>query len=26
VRLNYGHPWTPELDRAIAKLGQLVAA
>jgi DNA-binding transcriptional MocR family regulator len=24
VRLNYGHPWTPELDRAIAKLGQLV--
>ena len=23
VRLNYGHPWTPELDRAIAKLGQL---
>ena len=26
VRLNYGHPWTPELDRAIAKLGQLVRA
>ena len=24
VRLNYGHPWTPELDRAIARLGQLV--
>jgi DNA-binding transcriptional MocR family regulator len=24
VRLNYGHPWTPELDCAIAKLGQLV--
>lgn len=24
VRLNYGHPWTPELDRAIATLGQLV--
>jgi DNA-binding transcriptional MocR family regulator len=24
VRLNYGHPWTAELDRAIAKLGQLV--
>lgn len=26
VRLNYGHPWTPELDRAIAKLGQLVSS
>jgi DNA-binding transcriptional MocR family regulator len=25
VRLNSGHPWTPELDRAIAKLGQLAA-
>jgi DNA-binding transcriptional MocR family regulator len=25
VRLNYGHPWTPELDRAIARLGQLVS-
>jgi len=24
VRLNYGHPWSPEADRAIAKLGQLV--
>jgi DNA-binding transcriptional MocR family regulator len=26
VRLNYGHPWTPDLDRAIGKLGQLVRA
>jgi DNA-binding transcriptional MocR family regulator len=25
VRLNYGHPWTPELDRAIARLGELVS-
>lgn len=25
VRLNYGHPWTPELDRAIARLGQLAS-
>ena len=25
LRLNYGHPWTPELDRAIARLGQLVS-
>jgi DNA-binding transcriptional MocR family regulator len=24
LRLNYGHPWTPELDRAIQTLGQLV--
>jgi DNA-binding transcriptional MocR family regulator len=24
VRLNYGHPWSPEADRAIARLGQLV--
>ncbi len=24
LRLNSGHPWTPELDGAIAKLGQLV--
>jgi DNA-binding transcriptional MocR family regulator len=24
LRLNTGHPWTPELDRAIARLGQLV--
>ena len=22
--LNHGHPFTPELDRAIARLGQLV--
>jgi DNA-binding transcriptional MocR family regulator len=25
LRLNYGHPWTPELDRAISTLGQLVS-
>jgi DNA-binding transcriptional MocR family regulator len=24
LRLNYGHSWTPELDRAIQTLGQLV--
>jgi DNA-binding transcriptional MocR family regulator len=24
LRLNYGHPFTPELDRAVARLGQLV--
>jgi DNA-binding transcriptional MocR family regulator len=24
VRLNYGHPWTPELDHAIRELAQLV--
>jgi DNA-binding transcriptional MocR family regulator len=24
VRLNYGHPWTAEMERAIATLGQLV--
>jgi DNA-binding transcriptional MocR family regulator len=23
LRLNYGHPWTPDFDRAIAKLGQI---
>jgi DNA-binding transcriptional MocR family regulator len=23
VRLNYGHPWTPEFDKAIATLGHL---
>ncbi len=26
LRLNTGHPWTPELDRAIARLGQLTSA
>jgi DNA-binding transcriptional MocR family regulator len=26
LRLNSGHPWTAELDRAIARLGQLVRA
>jgi DNA-binding transcriptional MocR family regulator len=24
LRVNTGHPWTPELDRAIATLGQVV--
>ncbi len=24
LRLNTGHPWTPELDRAVQTLGQLV--
>ncbi|NNG21645.1 aminotransferase-like domain-containing protein [Telluria aromaticivorans] len=23
IRLNYGHPWTPEFDKAIATLGRL---
>ncbi len=26
LRLNAGHPWTPELDRAIATLGQLASS
>jgi DNA-binding transcriptional MocR family regulator len=24
LRLNYGHPWTPQLDRAVARLGTLI--
>ena len=24
IRLNYGHPWSPEMDRAIKRLGQLL--
>jgi DNA-binding transcriptional MocR family regulator len=24
IRLNYGHPWTPEMDRAVRRLGQLL--
>lgn len=24
IRLNYGHPWSPEADRAIRRLGQLL--
>jgi DNA-binding transcriptional MocR family regulator len=24
IRLNYGHPWTPALERAIAELGNIV--
>jgi DNA-binding transcriptional MocR family regulator len=26
LRLNYGHPWTPGFDRAIAQLGELLRA
>ncbi len=26
VRLNYGHPWTPELDRAVQRLARLATA
>ncbi|SDW05065.1 aminotransferase-like domain-containing protein [Marinobacter mobilis] len=26
LRLNYGHPWTAELDQVMARLGALVAA
>jgi DNA-binding transcriptional MocR family regulator len=26
IRLNYGHPWTPQMERAMAKLGQIVRA
>lgn len=26
LRLNYGHPWTSEFERAIAKLGALIKA
>jgi len=24
LRLNYGHPWTPQMDKAVAKLGNIV--
>ena len=24
LRLNYGHPWTPQMDKAVAKLGSIV--
>jgi DNA-binding transcriptional MocR family regulator len=24
LRLNYGHPWTPQMDRAIAELGRII--
>ena len=24
IRLNYGHPWTPEMDRAIRRLGEII--
>jgi len=26
LRLNYGHPWTPSMDRAIAELGRIIRA
>jgi DNA-binding transcriptional MocR family regulator len=26
LRLNYGHPWTPQLDRAVARLGTLISS
>jgi DNA-binding transcriptional MocR family regulator len=24
LRLNYGHPWTAQMDRAIAELGRII--
>jgi DNA-binding transcriptional MocR family regulator len=24
IRLNYGHPWTPEMDKAIRRLGEII--
>jgi DNA-binding transcriptional MocR family regulator len=24
IRLNYGHPWTPAMDRAIQRLGEIL--
>lgn len=24
IRLNFGHPWTPEIERAMARLGELL--
>jgi DNA-binding transcriptional MocR family regulator len=24
IRLNYGHPWNPEMDRAIRRLGEIL--
>jgi DNA-binding transcriptional MocR family regulator len=24
IRLNYGHPWTPAMDRAVQRIGQLL--
>jgi DNA-binding transcriptional MocR family regulator len=24
IRLNYGHPWTPAMERAVSKLGQII--
>jgi DNA-binding transcriptional MocR family regulator len=24
LRLNYGHPWTAQMDRAVARLGQII--
>jgi DNA-binding transcriptional MocR family regulator len=24
IRLNRGHPWTPAMDRAIARLGDIL--
>lgn len=26
IRLNCGHPWTPQFDRAIAELGRIIAS
>ena len=26
IRLNYGHPWTAQMDKAVAKLGSIVRA
>ncbi len=26
LRLNYGHPWTPQMDRAMAELGRIIRA
>jgi DNA-binding transcriptional MocR family regulator len=24
IRLNYGHPWTPAMERAMSKLGRII--
>ncbi len=25
IRLNYGHPWTPAIDNAVARIGKLIS-
>jgi DNA-binding transcriptional MocR family regulator len=26
IRLNYGHPWTAQMDKAVATLGKIIRA